>query len=281
MKPWKNRLIHIIVIVIFIVVFLGMINAGYKYFSPEKMTENHLLTQNHPGNERLVQKEFLSGYDRFCRALGAYFTIPSFWFGVLAALVLYCWMILRLFCKYFHMYKGFGYLDIILHPKTMESIPHCLLVLGFYFIFLSSPSLHSIMMLVYILISLPFVYKMLEDVFTAAEKEGIVETYLNKRKSNLALIMEFLRKRTGRLVIIPVLFLIMLMVYWDFLYASINVTGDEKSAPAVFFSNFNNEFFVNYPVRHNALILFHIGLFAIMMFLILYLVSIAGGKKHE
>lgn len=276
----KTRLIHVGITVLFIAGLLALISYGTVYFSP-KTGNSSLFLPNQAHRQEVVQKEFADSYRRFLQALAVYLTRPAFLIGVVLALLVYSWMILRLFADYFKFFKKVLYLDLLLHPRAVENIPHCLVVLLVYFVYLGAGALDTIMMVSYVLISMPFVYKMMEDGFLAAEREGTIEIYLNKCKTDTALIREFLGKRPARLVIIPILFMVMLMIYWDFLYASIGITGDADSAPAVFFTNFNDEFLVSYTAKHDILILLHIGSFVLLMFAILYFISLAGEKEHE
>lgn len=245
-----------------------MIIVGEHYF------------KNHPQLD--VGETFLQHFRAFYVPLTRYLLQPSFVLGFAAALIIYAWMVAGLFYKYFNMLPPGKWFDVILNPRAIESIPHSLFILTIFYAFLQNAlHLRTIMMLPFLVISIPFIYKLLEDVFITAEKEGIVENYLILPISDWKIIRAFLRRKLYQVVLIPFSFFIILMVYWEFLYSSIGIIVARKSAPAVFYTNYNDAILKNYTQPHNYLILLQIGIFTAAIMILLYIIYILKGAKNE
>jgi peptide/nickel transport system ATP-binding protein len=252
---------------ILILVIGILIHIGHNYFQNE--------------SREIVREEFVNKFKSFYEALVQYLYQPPVMMGIAVVLLFYLFMSSILLYKYFNMTKPGIFLDMILNPQAIESIPHSLLVLLVYFAFLRHVDhLRVIMLGAFLVVSIPFIYKMIEDVFLTAQKEGIVENYLVLPISNWKILRSFWKRGFNKIFVIPVFFLIVMMVYWEFLYSSIGITGDEKSAPGVFYNNYNDGYLVNFPNHHNYLVLFQVGLFAAAIGILLYVVySMRGQQK--
>lgn len=224
-------------------------------------------------NDEIVRGEFLQKFTAFSQALLNYIAHPSVLLALGIVLILFCWMLLRLFSNYFYMFRFCRFLDIIFDPRALESIPHSLVVLTVYFAFLKDPDhLRFIMLIAFAFISLPFIYKIMEDVFIIARQEGIVENYLILPLKDWQIALSFSRQKFSRLILVPLVFFVFLVIYWEFLFSSIGITGDEKSAAGIFYNNYNDGYLMNYPGLHDHLVFMQIGLFAVVVLLFLYLV---------
>lgn len=259
-KERRGLLPPIVVVGLLVVLFVMLIFSGWYYFqnkSPDKVAGN----------------EFMAKFKQFYLSLLYYLFHPTVSLGICAALVFFIWMLIRLFNNYFNMFKPGMFLDLVLNPKALESIPHSLLILFFYFTFLkNAESLRFILLTAFSLVSIPFIYKILEDFFIQAEKEGMIENYLVLPMPDWKLVVSFLKQKITALVVYPFMFLVLMMVYWEFLYSSIGITGDENSAPGVFYNNYNNDYLMSFSRSHNYLILLQIGIFAVAIALFLYIV---------
>jgi ABC-type dipeptide/oligopeptide/nickel transport system ATPase subunit len=226
-------------------------------------------------NDKDIRKDFTQRFENYYEPLFWYIIQPSTLFGIVTALLIYTWMLAGLFQKYFHMFK-FGHLfHIILNPTTIESIPHSLIILTVFYAFLKDAEhLRIIMMIPFLLISIPYIYRMMEDGFIAAQKEGVIENYLILPIRDRRVVKLFLKQKIHQVVTVPIIFFIILLVYWEFLYSGIGIIIGRKSAPAMFLTNFNDAFLKNEPELYKMLILLQIAFFAAIIILLLLLVHI-------
>lgn len=265
-KMKKTLIRHLAVMAVLILVIGILIHIGHNYFQDE--------------SRDIVREEFVDKFKAFYEALIHYLYQTPVMLGIGMVLLFYFLISPILLYKYFNMSKPGIFLDLILNPQAIESIPHSLLVLLVYFAFLKHvDQLRVIMLAAFLLVSIPFIYKMIEDVFLTAQKEGVVENYLVLPISNWKIVRSFWKRSLNKIFVIPVFFLIVMMVYWEFLYSSIGITGDEKSAPGVFYNNYNDGYLVNFPFHHNYLVLFQVGLFAAVIGILLYVVY--SMKNHQ
>lgn len=261
-----KRFIRCTAVIGLLVLVFGLLAAGGQYYFQDQKDE-------------IARDEFLDKFKNFYDSMLQYLYQPPIVLGICVVLLFYMWISIRLLDKYFNMFKPGRFADIFLNPRALESIPHSLLVLFIYFAFLMHVhSLRFIMLVSFALVSIPFIYKILEDVFITADKEGVVENYLVLPITDWHIVQSFWKPRLNRLFIIPFIFFIILVVYWEFLYSSIGITGDETSAPGVFYNNYNDSYLINFPIPHSYLILFQIGLFASAVGILLYIVHMMRGN---
>ena len=267
LKTRKRLLMYLAAVILLAVAGACIIAAGQHYFRQE--------------TREIVRDEFLDKFNAFYEALLYYLVQSPVLLGIAVVILFYGWMLVRLFNKFFNMFGSQFFMSITLDPRAIESMPHTLIVLFIYYTLLSAAGqLRFIMLISFIVVSIPFIYKMIEDVFSTAEKEGIVENYLVLPISTGKIVHSFWKRNITRVFIIPCGFFLLLMIYWEFLYSSIGITGDEKSAPGVFYNNYNDNYLMNFPTLHNSLILYQILLFALLMVILLYSFYVLKGNER-
>ncbi len=267
LEHWKTLIRHVSIFGGLSLSIWVMIAVGEHYFGNYSQLD--------------VADTFVRRFREFYVPLIRYLGQPSFILGFCAASIIYTWMLSSLFYKYFDMLPPGKWFNVVLNPRAIESIPHSLFILTIFYAFLQNAlNLRTIMMIPFLVISIPFIYKLMEDVFMTAEKEGLVENYLILPVSDWKIIFSFLRQKMVQVVLIPLSFFVILIVYWEFLYSSIGIIVSRKSAPAVFYTNYNDAVLKNYQ-PHNLLILLQIGIFAAVVMILLYIVYILKGAKNE